>query len=599
MRRKFSWSCLLAICICAFFPSFAGAASSGWVEVKSPHFVVVSNAGDKEARRTALQFEQIRDVFREVMPYAKDHSGPVTTIFAVKDQQSLDELLPEMSTKGHARVAGFFEQGMNQFCIAIELDAKGPNPYATIYHEYYHSLTTPYLPHLPTWLAEGMADFYGHSTLDGNTARVGEPAPELLYQLRSETLLPLDMLFHVDRSSPYYNEENKVTMFYAESWALVHYLMNGDNQAHRRMLNAYLAALDAGDSEEDAAAKAFGNLKTLQGNLQNYIDRDAFFVWRYPAPSKIADSDLKERALSEADIDAYEGGFFALRARTDDATKVLDQAVKLDPKNARAYENLAITQFSSDQRMEALASATQAITLDPGSLSARYLRAYLTLSEAPNNRNPQIEADLREVITGDPEFASPYGLLAVYMAAQGEDLPAALELAKKGIALEPGNADYQLDEAQVLLRMRNYAEADAALTRARTSAASSQQLLQIDIFRSTLEQMQKEEVSLAAGTKRAGTGAFDDDPNALEATGTVTDASCSPKLELRVSTPNGALTLHTGQNGDLKIEASFAIPANFTPCGLKGSRITARYKLDAPNATTGTVDVLKVLEAAP
>jgi hypothetical protein len=32
---------------------------------------------------------------------------------------------------------------------------------------------------------------------------------------------------------------------------------------------------------------------------------------------------------------------------------------------------------------------------------------------------------------------------------------------------------------------------------------------------------------------------------------------------------------------------------------LKGRRITARYKLDAASNATGTVDVLKVLDATP
>jgi tetratricopeptide (TPR) repeat protein len=599
MRCGLLGTLVLATCACACFPSLTDAAAGSWVEVRSPHFVVVSNASDKDARNTAIRFEQIREVFREAIPKTPDRSGPPITILAAKDEVTLAQLLPEMWAKGHAHPSGLFENAMSQSYIAIELGAKGPNPYATIYHEYYHSLTTPYLPDLPTWLAEGMADFFGHSEVDGRMAIVGEAAPELLYQLHSASLIPLETLFRVDRSSPYYNEQNKVTMFYAESWALVHYLMIGDNQAHKPMLTAYLAALDAGENENDAAAKAFGNLKNLQNELQEYINRNAYYQWRVPAPAKVADSDLKERSLSEADVDAYEGGFLVIRGRTEEAITVLDRAARLDPKNARAFENLAMAQFSSDQRMEALASATQAITLDPGSMLARYLRAYLTFNEAPEARNPQIEDDLRRAIGGNPDFAPAYGLLSVYMAGEGENLQEALGFAKKAIALEPGNADFQLSEAQVLLRMRNYAEADAALTRARASASTSQQLLQADIFRSTLEQMRKEEVELAAGSKRVGVGALDDDPNALEATGTVTDASCTPKLELRVSTQNGALTLHTGLNGDLKIEAAFAIPANFTPCGLKGRKITARYKLDAPNATSGTVDVLKVLDVAP
>jgi len=38
-------------------------AADNWVEVRSPHFTVQSNAGEKEARKVADQFEPIRNMF--------------------------------------------------------------------------------------------------------------------------------------------------------------------------------------------------------------------------------------------------------------------------------------------------------------------------------------------------------------------------------------------------------------------------------------------------------------------------------------------------------------------------------------------------------
>jgi Flp pilus assembly protein TadD len=602
MRKIFPIFAALAAFFCTSETLFA-AASSGWVEVDSPHFVIVSNAGDKDARKAAIQFEQIRAVFREALPATQKNEGPVITIIAVKDDKSLGELLPEYWAKGHAHPAGMFESSMNQFYIAIELDAQGPNPYETIYHEYYHSLTMPYYPDLPTWLSEGLADFFGNSEIDGKNALVGTAAPELLYQLQTNPLIPLETLFRVDRSSPYYNEDSKVTMFYAESWALVHYLMIGDNQAHKPMLTAYLKALDAGDKQDHAATKAFGDVTKLQNNLQDYVGRRAFYQLRYPAPAKIVDSDLKARAISEADADAYKGGLFIIRGRTQEARTALDRAIALDPKNARAYENLAITQFSTGDRKEALASASQAIALDPRSMLARYFRAYLTFNEAPEEKNPQIEEDLRASIGGNPAFAPPYGLLAVYMTSQDENLPEALTFAQKAVSLEPGNADFQLSEAQVLMRMQNFPAARVALTRARASAASSQQQLQAEMYLSSLDEMEKYTSAAHGGrgadgtVHRNGTAIdVDRDPNALEATGTVTDVTCIGGLQLHLATVNGNLLLHTGPSGGIKIEASSEIAVNFSPCSLKGKKISADYQPDTTKPGSGTIEVLKLLE---
>src|SRR5215831_18942522 len=305
-----------ALALCASSPLLAG--SNGWVEVHSPHFVVVSNAGEKQARKTALQFEQIRAVFRQALPALQNQQTPVITILAVTDEKSLSQLLPEYWTKGHMHPAGIFEHAMDQFYIAVELDAHGTNPYETIYHEYFHSLSTPYLPNMPTWLAEGMADFFGNTEIAGKTTIVGEPSQALLYQLQSSSMIPLDTLFKVDQSSPYYNEASKTTMFYAESWALMHYLMIGDKQGHRALLEAYLSALNDGKTGDQAAAKAFGDLKKLQRDLEDYVSHNTFYQIQYPTPENVSQSDLTATNISEAEAEAYRGGFLAVRGRTDE-----------------------------------------------------------------------------------------------------------------------------------------------------------------------------------------------------------------------------------------------------------------------------------------
>src|SRR5580700_9291504 len=55
----------------------AVAAPRGkWVEARSPNFIVVSNAGEGQARKVAVQFEQIRSLFRDSLPYVKGTASP-------------------------------------------------------------------------------------------------------------------------------------------------------------------------------------------------------------------------------------------------------------------------------------------------------------------------------------------------------------------------------------------------------------------------------------------------------------------------------------------------------------------------------------------
>src|SRR5205807_6281653 len=65
-----------------------------WIEIKSPHFTVYSNAGEREGRRVAAQFEEIRAVFEQAFPKLRVDSGKSTILYALKNEDSLKLLIP-------------------------------------------------------------------------------------------------------------------------------------------------------------------------------------------------------------------------------------------------------------------------------------------------------------------------------------------------------------------------------------------------------------------------------------------------------------------------------------------------------------------------
>jgi tetratricopeptide (TPR) repeat protein len=609
-----------------------GAKHETWFEVRSPNFIVVSNAGEKEARKTAIRFEQIRAVFRRSLDVANKHQSPVITILAVKDENSVKALLPEYWAKGHAHPAGIFLQNMNQYFAVVQLDAQGSNPYNTIYHEYYHSLTMPYYPNLPVWLSEGLAEFYGNTQMSDSEVGMGRADPDLISELKQGGLLPLDVLFQVNHDSPYYNEQNKISIFYAESWALTHYLMVGDKATHRPMLQAYLNALAQGKTEEQAATESFGDLKKLQTAVYSYIQNGAFYYLKSPPPPEIAAGDLKVRELSDAEMDAYRGGFAAVRGQTKDAKPMLEEAVKLDPKLALGYQYLGFAEYEDHQRAEALADFTRAIDLDPKNALTRFLRAYLASTQRGAVANDaQMEEDLRAAIAISPEFAPPYGVLAVYLSNRGENLPEALQLAQKAQALEPGNAVYQIDMAQVLARMNRYEDARKIAIHARANATNPMERAHIEQFLAFLQQVRNSSPDDSDGAEPAGvrqptaassatTKAADprsDAPDAeptqgqaasggaansgtlREATGTVTKLSCMAGLKFELNSGEGTLTLHIKAGANLRIQMTTKPSGPFNPCtALQGQRVKVSYQPDDAKGKVGTLESLIVLSGA-
>jgi Protein of unknown function (DUF1570) len=582
----------------------ARAKDDKWVEARSQNFIVVSNAGPQQARNTAIQFEQIRELFRRSMPFTKDHPTPVITILAAKDENTLKELLPEYwAEKGHAHPAGIFLSFPYQQSIAVQLSGMGDNPFEAIYHEYYHSLTIPYFPNMPVWFSEGMADFYGNSKISDKTALLGMPNFGLVELLHQQSLIPLSTLFQVQQDSAYYNESNKVSIFYGESWALTHYLMVGKNGAHRPELAAYLNALGQGASQQDAAAKAFGDLGKLQKALQAYVSSASFYEFRAAAPDKVPESDVEVRPISDAEANAYRGGFLSLHKQYEPAEELLQEAIRLDPKLAIAQQNLAISYYFQDKSVEALAALSAAIELDPHVTVTRYLRADLTSRTSGSGQSdPQVEADLRAAIAANPNFAPAYGMLANHLASRGEELPEALDFAKKSAALEPGNSYYQLAVARVLARMRQYDQAQAVALTAQANAHDANSKSNADQFIEYLRRARETEArnnqilsqrESARTTVDATTNSAEPDEEETppddgksRVDGTVTDIQCKvQEMTIAIMAKDGPVKLHSIDNTKINFISDVPVKSEeFWPCtALKGRAVRVVY---LPNTAT-------------
>ena len=96
---------------------------------------------------------------------------------------------------------------------------------------------------LPPWLNEGLAEFYQNTDFLGKDVEVGEPSGDNILYLRQSRMLPLSTLLSVDFKSPYYQDEQKGSVFYAQSWALTHYLMLTDQDKGLHRIEEYAVAL--------------------------------------------------------------------------------------------------------------------------------------------------------------------------------------------------------------------------------------------------------------------------------------------------------------------------------------------------------------------
>jgi tetratricopeptide (TPR) repeat protein len=449
-------SSLLSIFILVFsLTVISWAKQDAWIEVTTPHFVVVTNANEKQGRRAADQFERMRAVFHTAFPKLKLDPGSPIIVLAIKDEKDFRALEPEAYlAKGSLKLGGLFLRAADKNYVLMRLDAEGDHPYSVIYHEYTHLLMSKSAEWIPLWMNEGLAEFYQNTDIREKEVSLGEASPENILLLRQSKLLPLATLFTIDEKSPYYHEENKGSIFYAESWALMHYIQTKDFKEKTNRLAEYANLLTQNVDPVTAATRTFGDLNRLYSSLEGYVRQGSFSYLKMNSATDVDDSTFKLESLSPPQADAIRADFLAYNNRTADAQALLDQALQADPKNVSAHETMGFLAFRQGQLDEAKKWYAQAVQLDSKSFLAHYYYAAITMNSTPTGPDDsQIEKSLRTSIQLNPSFAPSFDRLAVFLAMRQRDLDEAHRMGLMAVALDPANIGYRINVANILVAM--------------------------------------------------------------------------------------------------------------------------------------------------
>ncbi len=459
-------------CLCA------SDLNQGWIEVRSPHFVVSSNAGEKEARRVADQFEQIRTLFHTAFPNLRVDPAQPVLILAAKNESTMKMLLPEeWEVKGHVHPAGLYQQGEDKHYVVLRLDSEGENPYHTLYHEYTHALLHLNFAALPLWLDEGLAEFYGNSRLGEKESRVGTIDQSHLYILGQNKLLPIETLLNVEQASAYYNEANQASVFYAESWALVHYLMLDPEAHQQQLLKNFFAAWDKNGSQIEAAQQAFGDLKRFGQVIEAYSRQRMFRVALFKNGQQAADKTYAVRSLPAGEVLALRGDCATHRKMFEQARPLVEQAVKAEPNLAISHEALGYYLYRKEDKSGADREMKKAMELGSTNFVAPYYHGLLVLQgglAAPEMMQEAIKS-LERATRINPQFAPAFEGLAQAYSTAPETQKQALDAGIRAVQLEPATHVYAINLVYLLLNANRDADARQMAQRILEKAASPEE----------------------------------------------------------------------------------------------------------------------------
>src|SRR6266850_1573420 len=438
-----------------------------WREVRSPHFRVITDGSEGAARRVAREFELMRSMFADRFPGFRIDSPAPLLILAPEDESSTKKLVPEFWQHSGPKPAGLYFHGWEKQYALVRLDVINsdridPDTFGVVYHEYVHSLLHLNFRWLPTWLDEGLAEFYGFTRFEGSHTYIGAP-PKNVHRMEvlwRRSSMPLAKF--LDQRGSFTKDEDDTHLFYAQAWALTHFLTMAPGMEGGGRLNRFFNALQAGTEQKKAFQDTFGDLSKVQKNLDDYVRLFAFPAGVIATPPHSDEKSFPFRVLTLAETRAELGSFFLSTHHSKEAHTPIEAAVKDDPKLALAHEDLGFLDLGEGKDSEAVHEFSQAFELDNHMYRSLFAK---TMLSPPSHAATAAERELfhvalLKVLEINPQFAPAYVELAKFALAGG-NLTLALALARTAEKMEPSRAGYHLLTGQILLRLGHPAEAAA------------------------------------------------------------------------------------------------------------------------------------------
>lgn len=453
----------LAVAVLRSGAVLQAARRESWVEVRSPHFVAYSDAGEAEARRTLEGFEGIRSVFSEVLPGIKvDLHKPIVVIVA-ENEASMRRFVPDQfAGKDPKRPSGLYMRGRERDLAIVRLDVghQEDQPFAVVFHEYTHAIVHNNFSMLPTWLDEGIAEFYGATEIRSKRVFLGRIPLHHLDTLRRGRM-PLKAILQVNHDSSEYREGSKASAFYAQSWAMVHYLFMDQEARKAGTFAAYLRALSTQADPLAAAQEGFGDLAKFEGRIAQYGARPSHSFFDLALQVTLSDKDFKVRPVSEAEALVVRAEVLAQLRKEEEAGLLLDQARALGPGLPQVQAGLglaALRKGDSPGAARAFRSAQAAGSTDfrvPLHLAELALQGVM---EPPALPGAVLEW-LEEARCLEPDFPGTHMALCRFYSKDPREAEKAIQAGRMAIQLAPSDLAMHLNFGSVLMVLGREAEA--------------------------------------------------------------------------------------------------------------------------------------------
>ncbi len=541
--------------------TFTGAGAARWNLVRDGTLTVIGDQSPSTLADIATEITQFRAVVGGLIRNADRPLSVPTVLFVIGRRSDMLTLAPLY--KGQpANIGGYTSSAEDANYIVMSLESRDEST-RIIYHEYTHLLLRNAVRGLPLWLNEGLAEYYSSYRMieRGRAAIVGHASVEHLRLLRERHVSVAELLA-VDRSSPMYNEGLRQSIFYAESWAITHYLMlvrpNG-----RAAIDRYLTEIAAGRPSIEAFTTAFGaSPADFDKELLVYVRRLTFPAMQFDFAEKLTvERPSDGRPLTPAEVDAWTGDAQRRVGRKDEGAPRVEHAAAAEPNSASVQMALGLLRLSQYEPVEAIGAFSRASALAPDDFMIQYVSG---MSETRadrgslKDRRAETITVLKKAIALNSASSDAWAMLAFVQMISPETVRDAQVSIERAIALSPGRVDYLLRYADVRLLQGDVDEATRMLTSiaaVKTDASAS---------RSASTRLQ------AIGSAATGIRLRPLKPGERRALGTLTNVECSQgRVRFTVEADGRTLVAVAPRFEDVEMQSFLASNDLEVSCGAR------------------------------
>jgi tetratricopeptide (TPR) repeat protein len=452
MKNLQIYTLLVLLLIVFCFVPRSVSAKDEWLRVRSKNFNLLGNASEKDIRKVATKLEQFRETFRQLFKLSNLNSATPTNVVVFKNSAAYKPFKPKRADgKIDNFIAGYFQPGEDVNYITISTEGEDADTYGTIFHEYVHFIidTNFGKSDVPPWFNEGLAEYYQTFVIEEDQkVKLGLPQNNHLLLLQQSKLIPLDTLFKISNYALHQNANHSRSIFYAQSWVLIHYLIqSGKTAGLGKFLNLSMKNVPSEKAFHEAFQMTYVQ---MEKELKKYVEQNSYKYSMITFNNKLTfDGEMQASVLTEAESNAYLGDLLHHTNRSDDAETYLQKAVALDPASSMANTTLGMVKIDQRKYDDAKKHLERAISADQKNHLAFYRYAYLLsredrdefgfVSSFPAEKTAKMRESLKKAIQLNPTFTESYELLAFVNLVNNEQLGEAVSYLQTALKYQPGN----------------------------------------------------------------------------------------------------------------------------------------------------------------